>query len=138
MDQRSLATTVAVLVLSVGAFAQQSAPTPSASDSSAAQTTTVHGCLNRSRGNYIVVEDKTGLAYVLKGVGDKVATKVGSEVEVSGQLHPGSVKTGTRSTKTGSNPSDTVHGVDGVPIQIANVDTDVKTVAKKCTPSDQQ
>jgi hypothetical protein len=129
---------IAVVLLSAAALAQQDAmQAPAASNSnSSSSPTTVRGCLTRSRGNYVVVEDKTGLAYVLKGVSNKVATKVGHEVEATGQLHPGTVKTGVRSTKDGSNPSDTVHGVDGVPLQIANVDTDVKTVADKCTPAD--
>ena len=138
MHNRTFAA-IAVLLLSAAALAQQNAmQAPAASNSTpSSSTTTVRGCLSTSRGNYIVVEDKTGLAYVLKGVADKVATKVGHEVEATGQLHPGTVKTGVRSSKSGSNPSDTVHGVDGVPIQIANVDTDVKVVANKCTPSDQ-
>jgi hypothetical protein len=129
---------LAVVLLSVAALAQQNAmQAPSASNStSSPSTTTVRGCLTRDRGNYVLVEDKTGLAYVLKGVSNKVTTKVGHEVEATGQLHPGTVKTGVRSTKDGSNPSDTVHGVDGVPLQIANVDTDVKTVADKCSAAD--
>ena len=119
------------ILCSVGALAQQA-------DSSAASSTTVRGCLNSSRGNYIVVEDKTGLIYALRGVGDKLNGRVGREVEVVGQLHPGSMKTGVRSSKAGSNPSDTVHGIDGVPLQVADVDKDVRTVAKHCKAADQE
>lgn len=129
---------MAVLLLSAAALAQQNAMQAQAANNStsSSSTTTVRGCLTRDRGNYVLVEDKTGLAYVLKGVADKVSTKVGRVVEVTGQLHPVTVKTGVRSSKSGSNPADTVHGVDGVPIQVANVDTDVKTVADKCTAAD--
>src|ERR1700733_8522670 len=76
-------TAIAVLLLSVAALAQQNAmQAPSASNSiSSPSTTTVRGCLTRDRGNYVLVEDKTGLAYVLKGVSNKVTTKVGHEVE---------------------------------------------------------
>jgi|SRR5579862_348537 hypothetical protein len=125
---------VACAVLSGVALAQQG----SSADSSTTNNTTVRGCLNSSRGNYIVVEDKTGLVYALRGVGDKLNGRVGKEVEVVGQLHPGSMKTGVRSSKAGSNPSDTVHGVDGVPLQVADVDKDVRTVAKRCKAADQE
>lgn len=101
-------------------------------------TTTVRGCLISSRGNYIVVEDRTGLAYALQGVDDRLNGFVGHEIEVSGQLRPGSMKTGVSSTKIGSNPSDTVHGIDGVPLQVGDVTRDVRMVAKKCTAADQQ
>jgi hypothetical protein len=121
------------LFLALGVMAQQ-VPSTDASNSS----TTVRGCLNSNRGNYIVVEDSTGLVYALRGVGDKLNRQVGHEVEVTGQLHPGQMKTGVRSTKTGSNPSDTVHGVEGVPLQVADVTKDVRTVAKHCKAADQQ
>jgi hypothetical protein len=130
----------AVVVFGTLAFTQQnSTPTAAQGDSQSSSTpSTVRGCLTRSRGNYIVVENKSSLPYVLKGVGDKVSTKVGKEVEVTGDLRPGTIKGGTRSSKAGSNPSDTEHAVDGVPIQIANPDTDVKVIAKKCTAADKQ
>jgi len=129
----TLALVVAGL-LSLPTFAQQAAA-PSTPDSA---TTKVRGCLNRNRGNYLVVEDKTGLVYALRGVGTKLDAQVNHEVEVTGQLHPGSMKSGVRAEKSGSNPSDTVHGVEGVPLQIANVSTDVRMVAKKCTPAEEQ
>jgi hypothetical protein len=127
---------LACVFFALAALAQQTSTTGDSSASSNA--TTVRGCLNQSRGNYIVVEDKTGLIYALRGVGDKVSGMVGHEVEATGQLHPGSMKTGVRSAKAGSNPADTVHGVDGVPLQVADVSKDVREVAKKCTAADQQ
>jgi len=78
------------------------------------------------------------LVYALRGVGDKLNGQVGREVEVTGELHPGSIKTGVRSTKAGSNPSDTVHGVEGVPLQVADVAKDVRTLARHCKAADQQ
>jgi len=50
----------------------------------------------------------------------------------------GTVKTGIRPEKEGSNPADTVHGVDGVPFQVDNPQTDVRTVAKHCKAADQE
>ncbi len=124
-----------LVIVSLGALAQQPSPANSAD---ASNSTTVRGCLNLSRGNYILVEDKSGLPYALRGVGSKLNGFVGHEVEVTGQLHPGSMKTGVRSSKDGSNPSDTVHGVDGVPLQVADVTKDVREVAKHCKAADEQ
>jgi hypothetical protein len=50
----------------------------------------------------------------------------------------GTVKTGVRPEKVGSNPSDTVHGVDGVPLQVAEVQTDVRPISKHCKAADQE
>jgi hypothetical protein len=126
--------TSAVVTLSIVASAQQSADTQSGSSSG---TMTVRGCLNSSRGNYIVAENKTGMTYVLRGVGNKLDNKVNREVQVTGTLEPGSQKTGVRSQKQGSNPSDTVHGVDGTPLYVSDVNSDIKAVGK-CKAGDAQ
>jgi len=125
--------TSAVVTLSIIASAQQSPDTQSAGTSSG--TMTVRGCLNSSRGNYIVAENKTGMTYVLRGVGNKLDSKVNREVQVIGTLEPGSQKTGVRSQKQGSNPADTVHGVDGTPLYISDVNADIKNVGK-CKAAD--
>jgi hypothetical protein len=51
---------------------------------------------------------------------------------------PGTIKTGVRGEKAGSNPSDTVHGIDGVPLQVADVQTDIRTISKHCKAADQE
>jgi len=126
----------------VGAFAQQSPNGPSATAGDgtplASGVSTVRGCLDGERGNYIVVEDNSGIVYVLKGVGNKLDGYLRHEVEVKGKLLPGTVKTGVRPEKSGSNPADTVHGVDGVPLRVADVQTDVHSVAKHCKAADQE
>ena len=132
---------VGFLLVGLGAVAQQSSTPPALTGNSSApasSTSTVRGCLDGQRGNYIVVEDKTGLVYVLKGVGNKLDSKIHHEVEVKGQLRSGTIKTGVNPTKSGSNPSDTARGVDGVPLQVANVQTDVRTISKGCKAADQQ
>jgi hypothetical protein len=96
---------------------------------------TVRGCLNRSRGNYLVVEDKTGMTYALRGVGNTLDRQVNHEVQVAGTLEPGSQKTGTRSQKQGSNPADTLHGVDGTPLYVSDTNADIKTLGK-CKAAD--
>lgn len=125
-----------------GVFAQQSstAPPTSAGNSTGpgSNVATVRGCLNGERGNYIVVEDNSGSVYVLKGVGNKLDNYLHHEVEVKGKMLPGTIKTGVRPEKAGSNPSDTVHGVDGVPLRVANVETDVRTISKHCKAADQE
>jgi hypothetical protein len=141
MDRtKSLIAVAGLLLVGTGAVAQSSsaAAAPANSDASASHVSTVRGCLDGQRGNYIVVEDKTGLVYALRGVGNKLDRQVHHEVEVKGQVQPGTIKTGVNPTKAGSNPSDTEHGVDGVPLQVANVQTDVRTIAKSCKAADQQ
>lgn len=129
----------ALVLLAVGLFAQSSSASPASSNDSTASddTTTIRGCLEGERGNYIVVE-KTGMVYVLKGVGNKLDNHLYHEVEVKGQTLPGTIKTGVRPEKAGSNPSDTLHGVDGTPFQVKNPQTDVQTVAKHCKAADAQ
>jgi hypothetical protein len=125
----------AILVLSLIGVA---APAQESSTAPASNNTTVRGCLRGQRGNYILIEDNTSAVYVLKGVGNKLDKQLRHQVEVKGKILPGSIKTGVTTEKAGSNPSDTVHGVDGVPLQVANVDTDVRTLSNRCKAADKQ
>jgi len=131
-----------MVLLSVMALAAQQSSTPAESGANSSAppkgTTTVRGCLQGSRGNYMVIEDQTSLVYVLKGVGNKLDAQLQHEVEVKGRVLPGTIKTGVRPEKAGSNPSDTVHGVDGVPFQVANLPADVRSISKHCKAADQQ
>jgi len=145
MDRMSRRVVVAFFVFplfAVGSFAQQSAAAPptSAGNSTvpASNVSTVRGCLAGERGNYIVVENKTSMVYVLKGVGNKLDKYLHHEVEVQGKMLPGTIKTGVRPEKVGSNPSDTAHGIDGVVFQVADVQTDVRTLSKHCKAADQE
>jgi hypothetical protein len=133
MDRKNYLVAILVLLLMSGAAGAQESSTPPADNIS-----TVRGCLEGQRGNYILVEDKTNMVYVLKGVGNKLDKQLRRQVEVKGKTLTGSIKTGVRSEKAGSNPSDTVRGVDGVPLQVANVETDVRTISKRCKAADQQ
>jgi len=137
---KSLIAVAAFLLIGLGAVAQQSSTPPAASGSGApaGNVSTVRGCLRGQRGNYVVVEDKTGLMYVLKGVGNTLNGQLNRQVEVKGKILSGTVKTGINPAKVGSNPSDTARGVDGVPLQVANPETDIRTISKKCKAADQQ
>ena len=141
MDRaKSLVAVFVLLFATLGAVAQQSGP-PAFTGASTVTTrnlSTVRGCLDGERGNYILIEDNTSLVYVLKGVGNKLDSQLHHEVEVKGRTLPGTIKTGVRPEKAGSNPSDTVHGVDGVVLQVADVQTDVRTISKHCKAADQE
>jgi hypothetical protein len=138
MDRAKILILVAAfLLIGLGAVAQQSS-TPPAASAPADNVSTVRGCLRGERGNYVLVEDKTGLMYVLKGVGNTLNGQLRHQVEVKGKILQGTVKTGINPAKVGSNPSDTARGVDGVPLQVANPETDIRTISKKCKAADQQ
>jgi hypothetical protein len=130
------ALTIAIALFSIGVIAQQTPSTGEGNQESS--KITVRGCLRTERGNYVLSEDKTGMIYSLQGVGNKVDRFLRKEVEVTGEAKPGSVRTGIRPQKSGSNPSDTVHGVDGVPLQVNDIDKDIRIVAKHCKAADQQ
>lgn len=123
----------AIVLFASSAFAQQSAPPDGQSS-----TITVRGCLRSERGNYILIENKTGSVYALQNVGTKLQSYLRKEVEVTGNTKPGSVKTGVRPEKAGSNPSDTVHGIDGVPLQVNDIQKDIRVIARHCKAADQQ
>jgi hypothetical protein len=140
-NMKPLIAVLIFLLSAFGAVAQQSANPPAAAGDNAAPVrppSTVRGCLNGQRGNYILIENNTGLVYVLKGVGNKLDSYRNREVEVKGRTLPGTIKTGVSPEKAGSNPADTAHGVDGVPFQVADVQTDVRTISKHCKAADQQ
>jgi hypothetical protein len=136
MQRNISAVAIALLLLSTSAIAQLS----STSDQGSQESTkiTVRGCVRSERGNYILIENRTGMVYALQGVGNKLQSFLRKEVEVTGESKPGSVKTGVRPEKAGSNPSDTVHGIDGVPLEVKDIDKDIRVVAKHCKAADQQ
>jgi hypothetical protein len=138
---KNLIVFTAFLLVTVGAVAQQSATMPASGNDSTApphHVSTVRGCLDGDRGNYVLVEDSSSMVYVLKGVGNKLDSYLHHNVEVKGRMLTGTIKTGVRPEKSGSNPSDTVHGVDGVPLQIADVQTDIRMISKHCKAADQE
>ena len=125
------------ILIAAMAFAQQ--PSTMATDNSTPHNmATVRGCLGGERGNYILVEDGSGLVYVMKGVGNKLDNYLNHDVEVKGTLRPGLMKSGVRPEKAGSNPADTVHGVDGVPLQVYDLQNDIHVLSKRCKAADQE
>jgi len=128
------------LCIPMTTIAQQSPATPAPGGDNAPparHVTTVRGCLDGERGNYILIEENSSV-YVLKGVGNKLDSYLRRQVEVKGKMLPGTIKTGVRTEKAGSNPSDTVHGIDGVPLQVADVQNDIRVISKHCKAADQE
>lgn len=137
---KSLIVFTAFLLVAVSAIAQQSPATPAVGGDTTAparHVSTVRGCLDGERGNYILVEQNSSV-YVLKGVGNKLDSYLHHEVEVKGRMLTGTIKTGVREEKAGSNPSDTVHGVDGVPLQVTDPQNDIHLISKHCKAADQE
>jgi hypothetical protein len=137
---KSLVAGLVFMLMAASVVAQQTASTPAAGGDGAPvrHVSTIRGCLDGERGSYILVEDGTSMVYALKGVGDKLDSFLHHDVEVKGRMLSGTVKTGVRPEKMGSNPSDTVHGVDGVVFQVADVQTDIRTLSKHCKPADEE
>jgi hypothetical protein len=132
MKQIAIVVAACLMLLNASAVAQE----PSASGQDEHTKITVRGCLRRERGNYILIENRTGAIYSLQNVGRKLNGFLRKEVEVTGQAKPGSVRTGVRPEKSGSNPADTVHGVDGVPLEVDDIEKDIRVVAKHCAAAD--
>lgn len=135
MNRNISALVTALLLLAMSAFAQQTSV--AGEDKQAPEKITVRGCIRSERGNYILIENRTGTIYALQGVGNTLQSFLRKEVEVTGESKPGSLKTGVRPEKAGSNPSDTVHGVDGVPLHVTDIDKDIRIVGKHCKAADQ-
>jgi hypothetical protein len=130
--------TATLLILSGGMFAQQASTPADTTSPTSPRTTTIRGCLRGERNNYVLTQNRTNTAYVLKGVGNKLDNYRRKEVEVTGQILSGTIKTGVSPEKAGSNPADKDHGADGVPFQVNNIDTDIKVISNKCKATSEQ
>lgn len=137
MRYLKLRLTLAMLAGAGALWGQQTAKPPGSDESRQQNQITVRGCLRSQRGNYILVANQTGLIYALQGVGHKLDSYVRKEIEVTGQAKPGSVRTGVRPEKAGETPSDVAHAVDGVPLVVTDVETDIKVISKRCKAADQ-
>lgn len=83
---------------------------------------TVRGCLDRSRGDYILVQLDPGMTYELQGShGIKLRQYFGQQVELTGTKHT-SLSTSSDSIAFGGSPA---------PLTITV--TSIKTLAKQCT-----
>lgn len=82
---------------------------------------TVQGCLDRSRGDYILMQQDPGMTYQLRGSkGVKLSQYFGQQVEVTGNKHP-SLSTSSDAIAFGGSPA---------PVTIRV--TSIKTLARQC------
>lgn len=82
---------------------------------------TVQGCLDRSRGDYILIQSDPGMTYELRATGKiKLRQYLGQQVEVSGTKSPSM-----------STSSDTI-GFGGSPSPVTLSVKSVKMLAKEC------
>lgn len=83
---------------------------------------TVRGCLDRSRGDYILEQLNPGMTWELRGTrGIKLGQYLGQEVELSGTKHA-SLSTSSDAIAFGGSPA---------PVTIRV--TSIKTLAKQCS-----
>jgi len=90
---------------------------------------TFRGCLERSKGNVIVVRERDGTRFALTGVGNKVDKLVGHKVEVTGTLKLAPSTAGVGFSRQGTDSSDVAPAIDGYPLRIENVRTDVVSIS---------
>jgi len=82
---------------------------------------TVQGCVDRSRGDYILMQQDPGMTYQLRGSkGIKIGQYLGQQVEVTGNKHP-SLSTSSDAIAFGGSPAPESIRV-----------TSIKTLAKQC------
>jgi hypothetical protein len=83
---------------------------------------TVDGCVDRSRGDYVLIQQDPGMTYQLQGTGKiKINKYFGQRVEVTGTKQS-SLSTSSDSLAVGGSPSPVTVRVDSI-----------KTLAKQCS-----
>jgi len=113
-----------VLMLSSGFLLAQSnnAPATDQNDKAAKSQVTVRGCVDRERGDYVLVQQDPGMTWELQGSGKvKVSKYFGQQVEVTGRKVT-SLPTSSDSMTNSSAPS---------PVTI--IVSSVKVLDKSCT-----
>jgi hypothetical protein len=93
---------------------------------------TLRGCLERSKGHVVVVHERNGTRVALIGVGNKVDKLLGHKVEVTGTLMLTPRTTGVDSPRQGMDSTLATPAIDGYPLKIENVRTDVVSVSNHC------
>lgn len=83
---------------------------------------TVQGCVDRARGDYILIQQNPAITYLLRGANKiKIRQYFGQQVEVTGMKSP-SLSTSSDSIAFGGSPA---------PLTLTA--TSIKTLAKQCT-----
>jgi hypothetical protein len=112
------------LLLSGGIlWAQDSGTNNQSQDNSKASKgqITIRGCVSRSSGDYVLVQQNPAMTYALRGTGKtKIGPYLGHEVEVTGTKSPSMSTSSDALAKMGSPASETL------------TVTSIKTIAKEC------
>jgi hypothetical protein len=87
--------------------------------------------LERSKGNVIVVHERNGTRFALTGVGNKVDKLLGHEVEVTGTLKLAASTAEAGWSRQGTDSIDATPTIDGYPLRIEKVRTDV-SISNRC------
>ncbi|HTV66613.1 MAG TPA: hypothetical protein VMD98_13480 [Bryocella sp.] len=114
---------IAFLLLLVGSFAvAQSDNSANTGKNSSDNKVTVRGCIDRERGDYVLLQQNPGMTYELQGT-DKAKLRhyLGQRVEVTGTKFP-SLPTSSDSVASGGGPA-------SVTIRVSSI----KTLAKECS-----
>lgn len=129
MKKMLLLSSIALLCASFAWAQQTGAPAdPSSSSSVGASPSSgaIQGCVSGDAGNYMLTQDGTGATYKLVGQDDKVASHVGHEVMVTGQLTNAGSAASASDQGQGSSSTSTA---GGSAIQVS----DVKMISKHCS-----
>jgi len=129
-----------LLLLSLGMLCAslamaQDTPNSSPTAAPSATTNSVQGCLSGTDGNFMLVQDNTGMTYKLVGGDSQLKKHVGHEVAVTGQVSNGASGSGASTMDQGQSSADQGQAQpstamsDSASIQV----TDVKMISKKCS-----
>jgi hypothetical protein len=114
-----------VLLLSSSFLLAQDNNSPAASQNNSKGSNgqiTADGCVDRSRGDYVLIQQDPGMTYLLQSTGKvKINKYFGQRVEVTG-TRQSSLSTSSDSLAAGGSPSPVTIRVDSI-----------KTLAKQCS-----
>jgi hypothetical protein len=105
-------------------LAQDSSPNATGQHKSKASKgeVTLQGCVSRSSGDYILIEQHPAMTYELQATGKtKLRRYLGQQVEVTGRESPSMSTSSDSLTRTGS------------PASVTLTITSIKTIAKECS-----
>jgi len=130
--KKLFATAIVGLLCSGLGWAQQQ---PDQSAGSKIHVGTVKGCLEGSRGNYLLTQDGSGMVFRLVGDSDLLKNQLGHEVMVTGQL-PGSGPVPSAVGEEESTPTETGSAGSSTTANVIQV-SKVQTVSRACTAVEQ-
>lgn len=112
---------LAILLLLCNTLLLAQDSSKSSNSASSSGTVTLQGCIDRSRGDYVLIQQNPGATYQLQGTSKaKLRNYLGQRVQITGTQSP-AMPTSSDAMATGGSPA-------SVMIQV----TSIKTIAKEC------